>query len=157
MAEDDLIAGLPIGSVERSPGRTVTAGELALLHSLCWVRGALHTDLEEARRGAYGDLIATGPVLVAVMAGLWSAGPQYRRLEDEYGVRLLAVLGSENRYLKPLRAGDTIHLESEFTAARASASQPGRGVLTLRDRALNQAGEVLAEVTNSMLFERVRR
>ena len=155
IAGDDVTRGLPIGDCERSAGRTVTSGELALFHSLSWVRGALHTDREAARNGPYGELIAAGPVVVAIMAGLWSAGAQYRRLEEDHGVRLLAVLGSENRYLRPLRAGDTIHIESELTAARASASQPDRGVLTIRDRAIDQTGLVLAEVSTAILFERV--
>ena len=37
---------------------------------------------------------------------------------------------------------------------RASRSQPGRGIVPLRDRGFNQNGDLLTDGTRSILYER---
>lgn len=147
--------GVPIGDVERSQGRTVSEGEAALLHTLLWSLGRVHTDLTAARAAGWPGLGIAGPVLAGLITGLWVSGStQIRRLEREHGIRLLVELGAENRYLRPAHFGDTIWVESRLEAARPSRSRPGHGIITFLLTGSNQAGQVIAEIRTQMLFDR---
>ncbi len=52
----------------------------------------------------------------------------------------------ELRWLRPLRPGDTIRVEAEVVAAKASQSRPDRGVVTMRHDTFNQHGELILTV-----------
>jgi len=105
-----------------------------------WVN--LHFSLLPAWRGAapvqhailHGDDV-TGASTFLIVKEL-DAGPVYGVLTE------------------PVRPDDTLWAESEVVTARDSASRPGQGVLTWRDRGVNQRGEVVVEVTRTLLVTR---
>jgi acyl dehydratase len=69
-----------------------------------------------------------------------------------------ASLGSpgvdEVRWLKPVRAGDTLTVTTTATDARPSGSKPDRGVVSTEWRAVNQHGELVATVKGMGMFLR---
>jgi itaconyl-CoA hydratase len=146
--------GLPFGKAERSQGRTIGEGEFAILASLTWTTRERNANREFMAGSGQTDRELAGPVVVAIVASLAALGPLNRALHEEYGVRTLAAMGLEAEFFAPVRPEDTLWAESEVVSARDSASRPGQGVLTLRDRGINQRGEVVVEVTRTLLVSR---
>jgi acyl dehydratase len=62
--------------------------------------------------------------------------------------------GGELVWLKPLRPGDEIRVESEILEARMSQSRPGQGIVKVRVTTLNQDGEVVQTFTPALLVPR---
>ena len=52
----------------------------------------------------------------------------------------------------PLFHGDTIRVETEVLAARASASRPGQGIVTFEHRAHNQHAELVCRAVRQALM-----
>jgi len=96
-----------------------------------------HTDPQAARESAFGGLIASGWHTCAV--GM-------RLMVDQYIGRTVS-LGSPGiediRWLRPVRAGDTLTHSRTVTASRASATRAGVGLVKHRWEAVNQAGETV--------------
>ena len=96
-----------------------------------------HTDPQAARESAFGGLIASGWHTCAV--GM-------RLMVDQYIGRTVS-LGSPGiediRWLRPVRAGDTLTYSRTVTASRASATRAGVGLVKHRWEAVNQAGETV--------------
>lgn len=107
-----------------------------------------HTDREQAERSVFGSLIASG----------WqTAGLCMRMLCDRYLLES-ASLGSpgvdELRWVKPVRAGDTLHLKSTVLETRASASRPDMGTVRSRSEIYNQNGELVMHMSGVGMFRR---
>jgi acyl dehydratase len=96
-----------------------------------------HIDPQAARESAFGGLIASG----------WHTCAVGMRLMVEQYIGRTVSLGSpgiENiRWLKPVRAGDTLTYVRTVTESRASTSRAGVGLVKHRWEALNQAGETV--------------
>ncbi|MFO0995459.1 MAG: MaoC family dehydratase [Alphaproteobacteria bacterium] len=99
-----------------------------------------HADKEKAKDGLFGDIVASGFQTCALTFKLFY----------ETGVISACNMGApavdEVRFLKPLRPGDTLHVEVEVLEARPSATKPGRGILKLLYRTFNQRGEMMASL-----------
>lgn len=65
----------------------------------------------------------------------------------------MAIVGCEVRYLRPVLAGDTVSLDITVTGARASRSTPGRAVLRMSERLINQRAECAVEIEEHVLAE----
>ena len=96
-----------------------------------------HTDPQAARESAFGGLIASGWHTCAV--GM-------RLMVDQYIGRTVS-LGSPGiediRWLRPVRAGDTLTYSRTVTESRASATRAGVGLVKHRWEAVNQSGETV--------------
>ena len=96
-----------------------------------------HTDPAKARQSAFGGLIASGWHTCAV--GM-------RLMVDQYIGRTVS-LGSPGiediRWLRPVRAGDTLTYSRIVLESRASLSRAGVGLVKHRWEAVNQAGETV--------------
>jgi len=107
-----------------------------------------HTDPVAARNSVFGGLIASGWHTCAIAM---------RLMLDNY-VGRSASLGSPGldniRWLAPMRAGDTITYRRTITAARASASKPGVGLVHSRWEATNQRGEMVMTMEGWGMFRR---
>lgn len=93
-----------------------------------------HTDLETAKNTVFEGLIASGFQTVAAATG------QFIRtgVLDETG---LGGPGMENiRWVAPVRPGDRLSTEIEVAEARASKSDPSRGIVRLAFVVSTQAG-----------------
>ena len=96
-----------------------------------------HTDAAAAKQSFFGGLIASGWHTCAV--GM-------RLMVDQYIGRTVS-LGSPGiediRWLKPVRAGDTLTYSRTVIESRASTSREGVGLVKHRWEAVNQSGETV--------------
>lgn len=107
-----------------------------------------HIDPAAAKNSFFRGLIASGWHTCAIAM---------RLMVDKYVARS-ASLGSPGldniRWLAPVRAGDTISYRRTTTAARASESKPGVGLLHSRWEATNQRGEMVMTMEGWGMFRR---
>ena len=66
----------------------------------------------------------------------------------------LIGLGNDMRWPRPTYPGDTLRVETEVLAIRASESKPDRGIVTARNVTLNQHGEPVQIAVVKMLVPR---
>jgi len=110
-----------------------------------------HIDPAAAKNSFFGGLIASG----------WHTCAVAMRLSVDKYVARSASLGSPGldniRWLAPVRAGDTISYRRKITAARASESKPGVGLVHSRWEASNQRGESVMTMEGWGMFRRRNR
>ena len=96
-----------------------------------------HVDPEAAKDGPYGGLIASGWHTTSMMM---------RKVVENYfsaGTGLGAAGVDEIRWPRPVRPGDTLHVQAVILEARRSRSKPDRGIIRTRMEVTNQDGEVV--------------
>ena len=107
-----------------------------------------HVDVENARRSAFGGLIASG----------WQTCAIGMRLMVEGYIRQTVSLGSPGidniRWLKPVRPGDTISYSRIVLESRASTTRKGVGLVKHRWEAVNQRGELVLTMEGWGMFGR---
>ena len=107
-----------------------------------------HVDAEAAKKSFFGGLIASG----------WHTCAVGMRLTVDSHVSQSASLGSPGldniRWLKPVRAGDTISYSRVVLESRPSESRPGVGLVRSRWEAVNQAGETVMTMEGWGMFGR---
>ena len=101
-----------------------------------WDPQPFHIDVEFARKWTFGGLIASGLHTMCVTLKLWL----------ELGVLKSCSLGSpglgETQFPRPVRPGDTLHLEGEVTELLPSRSKP-QGVARVKWTLYDQHGEAV--------------
>ncbi|MCW3782760.1 MaoC family dehydratase [Defluviimonas salinarum] len=116
--------------------RTVSGGERALYHALYPARGALYSSDEFAR--------ASG-LAAAPMDDLIAFHTVFGKTVPDISLNAIANLGyAEGRWLKPVWPGDTLRSESEVIGLKENSNGKS-GVVYVRTRGLNQAGEAVME------------
>jgi acyl dehydratase len=108
-----------------------------------------HLDVAAAQRSVFRGIAASGWHTAAMSMRLIVDGPM-RISEGIVGV------GGEISWPRPTRPGDTLRVESDIVDARASRSNPTRGVVTVRNTTLNQRGEAVQIATMKLLVPRKR-
>lgn len=107
-----------------------------------------HVDPEAAKKSFFGGLIASG----------WHTCSVGMRLTVDSHVSKSASLGSPGldniRWLKPVRAGDTITYTRVVLESRPSESRPGVGLVKSRWEAVNQQGETVMTMEGWGMFGR---
>lgn len=107
-----------------------------------------HVDEKAAAESPYGGVIASGFHTVAASF----------RLFIDTGVIGTTGMGSPGmdsiRWLKPVRPGDVLRVEAEVVEARASRSQPGRGIVLMEFRTFNQEDDVVLSMRAAHLVRR---
>ncbi len=96
-----------------------------------------HTDAEAAKDSAFGEHVASGFQTVAIATG------QFIRTGAVDGTGLGGPGMDKIRWTAPVRPGETLSTRVEVLQARASASDPTRGVVTLGFNVETEAGPVL--------------
>ena len=137
-----------VGSNFETDGKTVSEAEI-LEFALKYDPQPFHMDVEAAKAGPFGGLIASGVQTMAI------------------GLRLLlqaqifapgASMGSpgmdELRWLKPVRPGDTLRLRGEALEVTPSRSKPDRGVLKYRMTIFNPHGEDVMSMLGMQIVKR---
>lgn len=118
-----------------TPTRRVTEEDIRAFADLTGDHNPLHEDPGFARTTRFGTIIAQGALTFSILTGLWDrAGFMSGTVEAFVGVRSL-------RFLRPVRAGDTLRAR-----VRVSATEPrtrGRGLVTLDNEVLNQRREAV--------------
>lgn len=134
---------LALGDAFRSGRRTITEADLVAFTAFSGDRHPLHTDEVYAAGTPFGTRIAQGALTLAAATGL------------EYGLvgtgdKLVAFYGMDQvRFVKPVLVGDTIHVEGEIVELRDKGERGG--VVTMRERIVNQRGEAVVTLDKRTL------
>ena len=103
-----------------------------------------HTDDEAAKASLFQGLAASG----------WHTAAITMRLRVDSGMPLAEGLigsGGELHWAQPTRPGDVLHVESEVMQIVPSRSKPGRAMVQMHCRTLNQRGELLQSFTPKLV------
>jgi acyl dehydratase len=108
----------------------------------------MHLDEEAAQRSMLKGLSGSGWHLCSIVM---------RMMFDGF-IGRTASLGSpgvnELRWLAPMRPGDDLMLDVEVAEARVSRSRPDTGIVTLKCRVSNAAGQALCEMVSPIIVRR---
>ena len=126
-------------------GRTVTESDVVMFAALSGDTHPQHTDADWAAAGRFGERIAHGMLVLSYAVGLMP-------FEPERVVALRRV--SDAAFKRPVRIGDTIHVDSELTDKREL--DPEHGLVTCRWRILNGSGTLVARATVEVVWRRER-
>ncbi len=107
----------------------------------------MHTDPVAAAKGPTGGLIASGWHTVAMMMRMYAD-----HVLPEDGLPAPGV--DEVRWLRPVRAGDTLRMRVTIEDARVSKSKPDRGIIRPFSEVLNQHDEVVLTMRPINLIRR---
>jgi acyl dehydratase len=124
---------------------TLTEAEL-LAFAQAWDPQWFHVDPERAGQGPYAGLIASGWQTCAIAMRL--AVQQVLHDSESFGSPGLAYV----KWLRPVRAGDSLRLVATVMEARRSASKPQLGVLRWRWQLFNQLAEEVLDLEATSLF-----
>ena len=134
------------GEQQESGTRTVTEAEL-LAFARQYDPQYFHADPEAARASTFGGLIASGIYTMAI----------WRQLDHEIAHDIAWICGvawDNVRFPMAVRAGDTLRARATCLSKRASAKQPGRGVVTYQYVLTNQRGETVFSCRSTNLIKR---
>lgn len=140
---EDFAAGqeIPLGS------RTVTEAEI-IAFATQFDPQPFHVDHDAAAQSIFGGVIASG----------WHTCSMMMRLVVDGMLGGSSSMGSPGldgvRWLKPVRAGDTISVAYVTKEVRPSASKPDRGVVVSVWQAVNQHGELVCTIEGMGMFGR---
>jgi len=106
-----------------------------------------HVDPDAGARTIYGGLISSG----------WMTGSIMMRLLVDNFISPLSSMGSpgidEVRWHKPVRPGDRLRVRTTILEKRRSESKPDRGVIRVRQEAVNQDGETVMSYTGMGMYK----
>jgi acyl dehydratase len=138
-----------IGMVITHPAVVVTEQEMlafAKLYDPQW----FHVDIERAKKGRWGGLIASG----------WFTCGVAMRMAVEVGLRGSESFGSPGlekvRWLLPVRPGDALRFEATVNSVRISSSRDDLGIVRWTWCLYNQRDEQVLELEATNLFELVK-
>lgn len=138
--KDRYLEDFRVGEIFTTAKLTVTEADI-LDYAHRYDPQPFHKDKEAAKHGLFGEVVASGFQTCALSFKLFF----------ETGVITACNMGApavdEVRFLKPLKANDTLQVEVEVAAVRPSSSKPERGILVLKYRTINQRGETMCTMT----------
>ncbi|MGH3757001.1 MaoC family dehydratase [Actinophytocola sp.] len=134
------------GQTYLSRRRTITETDLVMFTQLTGITDPVFTDDIFAREQLFGGRVVPGPLVLTYALGM----------TDDLGFgAVLAALAIDNaRFVHPVRPSDTITVETTVANARASASRPDAGIVTLAHRVFNQDGTTVQSFERTLLIRR---
>ena len=128
--------------------RTVTGTDNVLFSAMTHNPAPLHIDREYMRtQSEFGQPLINSFFTLGLIVGI--------SIHETTLGTTVANLGMEEvRFPSPLFAGDTVHVETEVIAMRASRSRPRNGILTLEHRGYNQHDAPVAVCKRTVLMLR---
>ena len=136
-----------IGQVLQTGRRTVTATDIVNFACLSGDFNDVHTNHEYCKTTPFGEPIAHGPLVYAVMGGLQYASG----INDG---TLLALLQIDNwRMLNVVKHGDTIHMRSTVVEKKET-SKPDRGFVSLQRQCVKHDGTIAQEMKATLMYRR---
>jgi itaconyl-CoA hydratase len=133
-----------VGDVyEHRPGRTISEADNTWFTLLTMNTHPLHFDAAYAARTEFGRPLVNSCLTLSIVAGM---------SVSDLSQKAIANLGWDKiRLTAPVYAGDTVYAESEVLAARASASRPTQGIVTVRTTGKKADGTVFMTYERSFL------
>ena len=141
-----LFDAFTVGRRFRTPGRTITPGDIGAFAGLTGDYNPVHTNEVFARATDFGQCVAHGPMGIGLAFGLAA------RLDLIDGT-VIALLGVTWDFKAPMRPGDTIHAEITVIEARP-VKHPDRGLVGWAITLVNQDGTTVQEGTARLLMRR---
>ncbi len=144
---DLYLEDFSVGDRFVTEGATVTESQI-IDFGLHWDPQHFHIDVGSAQRHEMGGLLASGLHTLCLTFRLF------------IGSRILAACnitgaGLDNlRWLRPVRPGDTLHVESTVSDVQPSRSKPDRGRLTMHYTTINQHGDAVLETDLTHIVRR---
>ena len=130
-----------------SPARTITQTDIVNFACLSGDFNEVHTNHEYCKTTEFGEPIAHGPLVYAVMGGLQYASG----INDG---TLLALLQIDNwRMLGVVKHGDTIRLHSRVVEKKET-SKADRGIVSFLRQCVKQDGSVPQEMRATLMYRR---
>jgi acyl dehydratase len=130
-----------VGEIAVTRARTVTETDIVNFAALTGDWYPLHTDIEYAKKGPFGERIAHGLLILSIANGLMPL----------YDMAIVAFYGMDKvRFTAPTKIGDTIHVELEVVEKQDKGDIGG--VITLKEYVKNQRGENVALSTKKVLI-----
>ena len=141
---------LEVGRVFRHAiRRTVTETDNVLFSTLTHNPAPLHLDHEYMRtQSEFGRPLVNSFFTLGLIVGI-------SILETTLGTTVANLGLDDVRFPAPLFVGDTVHVETEVVATRASRSRPANGIVTLEHRGYNQHDVLIATCRRAVLMLRV--
>lgn len=134
---------LEVGAGFRSQGRTIAEADLVSFAALTGDRHPLHTDAEWAAASEFGGRIAHGSMVLSYCVGLVPFDPEW----------VLALRGFERvAFKRPVRIGDTVHVEGEVESLREIDGVTG--LVVFGWRVVNQRGEAVVLAKARVVWRR---
>lgn len=125
--------------------RTVTDADNMLFSAMTYNPAPIHIDHAYAATTEFGRPLMNSLFTLGLVVGL--------SVQDTTLGTTVGNLGfGETTFPKPVFAGDTIRVETEVTALRASQSRPGQGIVTFEHTGLNQRDEIVCRTTRQALM-----
>jgi acyl dehydratase len=132
---------LEVGHRYCSESRTISRSDVGDFAHLTGDDNPLHLDDDFARTTPFGRPIVHGLLGLSVAAGLGSHSPL---TQTAVFIRIV-----DWKFLRPIYAGDTLHVETEVLDKRSSGRR--RGLIVWRRQLINQDGEVVQEGTTETM------
>lgn len=134
---------LHVGAAATTRARTITEADVGLFAGLTGDHHPVHTDAVWAAAHPFGERVAHGMLVASCAFGLLPFDPDrvvaLRRLRDVV-------------FKKPVRLGDTIHVEVTITELTALTEDTGQVSCDARVR--NQDGALVARIVIDVLWRR---
>lgn len=142
---EELEVGLVIPHARR---RTITESDNVAFSTMTMNPAWLHLDFDYAEHETeFGKPLVNSLLTLGIVVGI--------SVHETTLGTTVANLGFESvDFPAPLFHGDTIRVESEVTAARASNSRPTQGIVTFEHRAFNQDDTLVCRAVRNALMSR---
>ena len=138
-----------VGDTERFGRYEVTREEI-IEYARQFDPQPFHLDEEAAKASMFGGLIASG----------WHTGAMLIRMLNDHSIPRAATSGAlgfdDLKWVKPVRPGDILSVETRVLDKAESRSRPEIGVVKVESRVLNQAGELKMSLVSIVLYRRRR-
>ncbi len=136
-----------VGQTFRTPARTITATDIVNFACLSGDFNEVHTNHEYCKSTPFGEPIAHGPLIYAVMGGLQYASG----INDG---TLLALLQVDRwRMLAPVKHGDTLHMQSTVLE-KTESKKTDRGIVKFSRKILKHDGTLAQEMEATLMYRR---
>lgn len=130
---DLFLEDFSAGDTFTTEGESVTESQI-IDFAMQWDPQPYHTNKVHPRTEAQGGLMASGFQTVCMTFRQF-------QIDGVIGAAALASPGIDKlRWLKPVRPGDTLHVETKVISVRRFESKPDRGAVTMEHRTVNQDG-----------------
>lgn len=136
-----------VGQTLVTPKRTITSTDIVNFACLSGDFNEVHTNFEYCKSTQFGEPIAHGPLVYAIMGGL-----QYASGVND-GTLLALLQVDKWRMLAPVKHGDTLHMEATVLEKKES-SKPDRGVVKFKRRFVKHDGTAVQEMETTILYKR---
>jgi 3-hydroxybutyryl-CoA dehydratase len=132
-----------VGDSKRTRARTVTEADIVAFAGISGDWHPLHTDVEYANGGPFGQRIAHGMLVLTIATGLTPL--DYDTVMALYGIDRI-------RFVKPTKLGETIHVLTEVIETKPRDDESG--VVVSQVSIQNAEEELLATAVFRMLVKR---